>query len=69
MRWAATFVVTRRFGWGLPYSCLIPFADMLNHHFDSRVEVDLFHRNLHLTENKIYFNKYNFNEIELWQEN
>jgi len=37
-------VVTRCFGWGLPKTTLVPFADCINHHnVDSSYE--LIHRN------------------------
>ena len=39
-------VVTRCFGWGLPRTSMIPFADCINHHnVDSTYE--LIHRGFH----------------------
>lgn len=32
-------IVTRCFGWGLPHTCMVPFADCINHHnVDSNYE-------------------------------
>ncbi len=43
---AFTIVVTRCFGWSLPSTMLMPYADCLNHfHIDSQYEV--FQKELH----------------------
>lgn len=46
---AFTSVVTRCFGWGLPKTMMVPFADCINHHnVDSTYE--LIHPVYHLAE-------------------
>jgi hypothetical protein len=29
--WSYEYVLTRCYGWSLKYTCLIPYADLLNH--------------------------------------
>jgi len=51
--WMKSFVsvVTRCFGWGLPRTSMIPFADCINHHnVDSTYE--LIHTQYHLAADK-----------------
>ena len=33
--WAYELVMTRCFGWSLPSTCLVPFADMFNHNCEA----------------------------------
>jgi hypothetical protein len=33
--WSYQFVMTRCYGWSLPSTCLVPFADMMNHSCES----------------------------------
>jgi len=54
-KWAAHMVATRAFGWNIPHTTLIPLVDMFNHTSpNANNGVDLFHRKLHLVDNKIY---------------
>ena len=58
--WAACFVASRQFGWGVPYTNLSPLVDMANHADWSQTTVDVFHSKLHLADNKIYNYRTNF---------
>lgn len=62
-KWAASFVTSRAFGWGLPHVTLtlIPLVDMFNHQAYSPNVVDLFHSKLHVAaDNQIYTHTYEF---------
>ena len=62
--WAVVFVTTRCFGWGLPSTMLVPFADAINHANESIINYNLFHKNLHLSSNKIYLHETDFETFE-----
>lgn len=62
--WAFTFVSSRSFGWGLPSTSLVPFADALNHRDHSHINIALLHKNLHLQSNKIYLHETDFETFE-----
>jgi hypothetical protein len=42
--WAAGVVMTRSYGWSLPSTCLVPFADMCNHSAQDSTTHFLVHR-------------------------
>ncbi len=46
--WSFEYVLTRCYGWSLKYTCLIPYADLLNH---NPIAVDHCYVNIQL-ENK-----------------
>jgi hypothetical protein len=51
-------VCSRCFGWGMPYTSMIPMADNLNHS-DVNVVLELIHKSIHLKpeEENTYFYK------------
>jgi len=64
--------MTRCYGWSLPYTMIIPFADCLNHHFYSvdHCMVDLDHEKLcqsesyNLKKNKVNLEILDLNKIQ-----
>ena len=58
--WALSFINSRCFGWELPSTMLVPFADNLNHKSGASLSHDIFEKNLHKSMNKIYLYKHNF---------
>lgn len=49
---AYKMVVSRCFGWSLPCTMMIPFADCLNH-FTTDTQYEVYHKNLHQTHASI----------------
>ena len=56
-------VAQRQFGWGMPYTALIPFIDNFNHTDRCTNEVEYINTKLHTANNKIYMFKQELDRI------
>jgi len=58
--WASAFCTSRCFGWSLPCTALIPFADSVNHDVKSQITFSLIHKGLHLQSANYYLYQNDF---------